>query len=43
MASIENRSRYVVTVRNHSELTRSFARGQTKAVAAYVDELKTKG
>lgn len=43
MASIENRSRFKVTVQNRSDLTRTFIHSALKAVKAYIEELKAKG
>lgn len=43
MASIENRSRFKVTVQNRSDLTRTFIHSAVKAVQAYIEELKAKG
>ncbi|MFY7867398.1 site-specific integrase [Roseateles sp.] len=40
MASIENRSRFKVTVQNRNDLTRTFTHNAVKAVKAYVEELK---
>lgn len=43
MASIENRSRFKVTVQNRHDLTLTFSHSGVKAVKAYVEELKAKG
>lgn len=43
MASIENRSRIQVTVKNRDDLTRQFAYNATKAIRDYVQELRAKG
>lgn len=43
MASIENRSRFVVTVQNCENLTRTFSYNREKELAAYVAELKASG
>jgi len=43
MASIENRSRFKVTVQNRDDLTQTFACTALKAVKAYIAELKAKG
>lgn len=43
MASIENRSRIQVTVKNRDDLTRQFAYNATKAIRDYVQELRDKG
>lgn len=41
MASIENRSRFVVTVKNNDALTKHFPFNKLKAVLAYRDELRS--
>jgi hypothetical protein len=43
MASIENRSRFVVTVQNCEDLTRTFSYNREKELAAYVAHLKAIG
>ncbi|KLO60180.1 integrase [Delftia tsuruhatensis] len=43
MASIENRSRFVVTVQNCEDLTRTFSYNREKELAAYVAHLKASG
>lgn len=43
MASIENRSRIQVTVKNRDDLTRQFAYNAAKAIRDYVQELRDKG
>ena len=43
MASIENRSRFKVTVQNRDDLTKTFTYSAVKAVKAYIAELKDKG
>jgi len=43
MASIENRSRFVVTVQHCEHLTRTFAHNREKALKAYIVELKAEG
>lgn len=43
MATIENRSVYIVTVRNREELTKTFAYTRTKAMKAYIADLKAAG
>ena len=43
MASIENRSRFVVTVQNCEDLTRTFSYNREKELAAYVAHLKAGG
>lgn len=43
MASIENRSRFIVTVQNCGDLTRTFSYNREKELAAYVAELKARG
>ncbi|MCO5119746.1 MAG: site-specific integrase [Burkholderiaceae bacterium] len=43
MASIENRSRFVVTVQNCKDLTRTFSYNREKELAAYVARLKADG
>ena len=43
MASIENRSRFKVTVQNRDDLTQTFTYSAVKAVKAYIAELKGKG
>jgi integrase len=43
MASIENRSRFKVTVQNRDDLTLTFTHSAVKAVKAYVEELKAQG
>lgn len=43
MASIENRSRFKVTVQNRDDLTLTFTHSAIKAVKTYVEELKAKG
>lgn len=43
MASIENRSRFKVTVQNRDDLTLTFTHSAVKAVKTYVEELRAKG
>ncbi len=43
MASIENRSRFKVTVHNRSDLTKTFTYSAIKAVRDYIQELKDQG
>lgn len=43
MASIENRSRFVVTVTNRSELNQTFAYNRESALKAYIAKLKSDG
>jgi integrase len=43
MASIENRSRFVVAVQNRDDLTKTFTYSALKALKAYIDKLKTQG
>lgn len=43
MASIENRSRFKVTVQNRDDLTKTFSYSAVKAVKAYIAEQKDKG
>lgn len=43
MASIENRSRFKVTVQNREDLTKTFIHSATKAVKAYIQKLKGDG
>ena len=43
MASIENRSRFVVTVQNCEHLTKTFAYNREPALKAYIAELKAGG
>lgn len=43
MASIENRSRFKITVQNRDDLTKTFTYSATQAVKAYVSELKANG
>jgi len=43
MASIENRSRFVVTVQNCEHLTKTFAYNREKDLKAYIAELKGDG
>jgi|GEM_PF-5385147 len=43
MASIENRSRFKVTVQNRGDLSRTFIHSATEAVKAYIAELKAMG
>jgi len=43
MASIENRSRIQVTVKNRDDLTRQFAYNAAKAIRDYVQELRDQG
>ncbi|KWZ41927.1 integrase [Burkholderia savannae] len=43
MASIENRSRIRVTVRNRDDLTRTFARNADQAIQRYVQTLQSQG
>lgn len=40
MASIENRSRIQVTVKNRDDLTKQFAYSADKAIQAYVQKLR---
>jgi integrase len=43
MASIENRSRIQVTVKNRDDLTKDFARNADTAIQGYVHKLRTQG
>lgn len=43
MASIENRSRYVVTVQNRDDLTKTFACNREAELKAYIAHLKAQG
>lgn len=43
MASIENRSRIQVTVKNRNDLTKTFARNAEKAIQGYLRELQSQG
>jgi hypothetical protein len=43
MASIENRSRFVVTIQNCEHLTKTFAYNREPALKAYIAELKADG
>lgn len=43
MASIENRSRFVVTVQNREDLTETFAYNREKDLKVYLDRLKKDG
>lgn len=43
MASIENRSKVQVTVKNRDDLTKSFEYSAAKAIKAYVEQLKAQG
>ncbi len=43
MATIQNRSRIAVTVKNRHDLTRSFSYNALDKVEAYVGELRGKG
>ncbi|EUC15021.1 site-specific integrase [Paraburkholderia hospita] len=43
MASIENRSRYIVTVQNRDDLTQHFAYNREKALKAYIAQLRAEG
>lgn len=43
MASIENRSRFVVAVQNRTDLTQTFAYNREKALKAYITALKGDG
>lgn len=43
MASIENRSKVQVTVKNRDDLTKSFEYSAAKAITAYVEQLKALG
>ena len=43
MATIENRSVYIVTVLNRVELTKTFAYTRKEGVKAYIAELKAAG
>lgn len=43
MASIENRSRFVVTVRHCEHLTRTFAHNREQALQAYIAQLQAQG
>ena len=43
MATIQNRSRITVTVKNRNDLTRSFSYNALDKVEAYVAELRSKG
>lgn len=43
MASIENRSRYTVTVKNRDDLTQEFPFNKSKAIQAYIVKLREQG
>lgn len=43
MASIENRSRYVVSVRNRPDLTQTFSYNREPELKAYLDRLRAQG
>ena len=43
MASIENRSRFLVTVQNRGKLSQSFAHTCKKELQAYISKLKADG
>ena len=43
MASIENRSRYVVSVQNRDALTKTFAFNREAALKQYIADLKAQG
>jgi integrase len=43
MASIENRSKVQVSVKNRDDLTKTFEYSADKAIKAYVEQLKTQG
>lgn len=43
MASIENRSRFMVTVTNRDDLTKTFPHNATNAVRAYIEQLRGMG
>lgn len=43
MASIENRSRFIVTVQNREDLTRTFACTRDKELKRYIAKLKADG
>jgi hypothetical protein len=43
MASIENRSRYIVSVRNRDDLTKTFAFNREAALKQYIADLKAQG
>lgn len=43
MASIENRSRIQVTVKNRDDLTKQFAHNADKAIEVYVQKLRAEG
>lgn len=43
MASIENRSKIQVSVKNRDDLTKSFAYCADKPIKAYVEQLKAQG
>lgn len=43
MASIENRSRFMVTVTNRNDLTKTFPHNATNAVRAYIEQLRGMG
>ena len=43
MASIENRSRYTVTVKNRDDLTREFPFSKSKAIETHVAALREQG
>lgn len=43
MASIENRSRIQVTVKNRDDLTKQFACSADKAIQVYVQQLRNEG
>ncbi|EZP37493.1 hypothetical protein [Janthinobacterium lividum] len=42
MASIENRSRIQVTIKNHDDLTKQFAHSAHKAIQVYIQKLHAK-
>lgn len=43
MASIENRSRIQITVKNRDDLTKQFAHSAHKAIQVYIQKLRTEG
>jgi hypothetical protein len=43
MASIENRSRFIVAVQNREDLTQTFAYNRDKQLKLYIAKLKAKG
>jgi hypothetical protein len=43
MASIDNRSRFTVSVQNRKDLERSFSYSQTRKVEQYLGDLRRQG